>query len=233
MEFTGERVIPGKTPSRIYEDHIERYKFALEYIKNKNVLDVACGTGYGSKCLLDGGALNVTGIDVSEEAISYAKTHYNDYRLTFLQGDATKLPFPDGYFDIIVSFETIEHIPNYLEYLSEVSRVLKVGGIYIVSTPNRVVTSPSKSLYQKPDNEYHFIEFELHEFESTLKKISLNDIDFYGQRMINKLFVNNFFRVFISRIMPKIYYNAKGSSKIIKIPRLFHVPRYIIAVCKK
>lgn len=233
MEFTGERVVPGKTPLRIYEDHIERYKFAVKYVNDKCVLDIACGVGYGSKCLSNGGASRVVGVDISKEAVSYAKTNYKSINLNFLRGDATRLPFQNNYFDIVVSFETIEHIPDHRKFLAEVSRILKAGGTFIVSTPNRTVTSPSKSLYQKPNNIHHFVEYTPHEFDNILKNFSFEDIHFFGQRMIHKRMMNRFVRIFASLIKPEFYSNANGSSTLIKLPKILYVPRYVIVICKK
>ena len=73
MKFTGERVVEGLTPRRIWLDHIERYKFSNQYVDGKIVLDISCGTGYGSKILYEAGAYKVIGIDISNEAINFAQ----------------------------------------------------------------------------------------------------------------------------------------------------------------
>lgn len=232
MEFTGERVVPHKTPLRIYDDHIERYKFASKFVRDKCILDIACGVGYGSECLLKGGASLVVGVDISKEAVLYAKTYY-DTNLIFLRGDAAMLPFPNNYFDVVVSFETIEHIHYYEKYLTEVTRVLNGGGLFIVSTPNRIIASPYKSLSEKPNNKHHVVEFTINEFEHILKSFSFKDIHFYGQRMIHKFMLNKFGRIYASLIKSDIYHNANDSPKIIKISNKLYIPRYIIAICKK
>lgn len=90
MEFTGLQFIPGHTSKRIEDDHLERYKFASQFVKNKDVLDIACGVGYGTKFLKDNGALRADGVDKSLEAIDYAKTNYPADGINFFASDAVK-----------------------------------------------------------------------------------------------------------------------------------------------
>lgn len=93
LQFTGERIVPEKTPYMCFQQHINRYHFASRLVRNKEVLDIACGTGYGSDYLIKNGAESVIGVDISEEAIDYANNNYKNENLTFIIGDATKLPF--------------------------------------------------------------------------------------------------------------------------------------------
>lgn len=171
LEWTGERVVPTKTPYVTYQEHVNRYVFASKFIKDKIVLDVACGTGYGSKYLLRKGARKVVGLDISIDAIKYAKEQYNinNEGLSFVCGNAIDLPFPDNYFDVIVSFETIEHLKEYRKFLLECKRVLKDGGLFICSTPNKRVSSPHT---EKPKNPFHVKEFYPEEFNSLLAEYS-------------------------------------------------------------
>ena len=117
-------------------EHWKRYKWVAEKLKGKKVLDVACGTGYGSALL----SLNnkVTGVDISEEAIKHAKDHFEvpDFRV----GNAEKLEFEDGSFDAVVSFETIEHLDKPMEFIKEVRRVLKKDGKFYGSIPKELDT---------------------------------------------------------------------------------------------
>lgn len=119
------------------QDHLGRYAFAAEFVKEKVVLDVACGSGYGSAYLFDKGAKMVVGGDISSEAMEDARVSYVRPGVEFLLLDATKLPFADNSFEAIVSMETIEHLGQYQDYLSECKRVLKGGGVFICSTPNK------------------------------------------------------------------------------------------------
>lgn len=180
ITFTGERVIPKITPYDIYQEHIARYVFTSRFIKNKVVLDVACGTGYGTFFLSKSGVEKIIGIDISEDAIKYALTRYKGGNIEFIVGNATSLPFPDEFFDVVVSFETIEHISEYEKFLIECKRVLKNNGIFICSTPNKKVSSPNTI---KPLNPFHVKEFFPEEFEEILSR-NFEDIRLYGQHNI-------------------------------------------------
>ena len=135
MKFTGEQCVPGNTDSRIQKDHLSRYEFVKKYVKGGVVLDLACGTGYGSRMIQDFSAKRTYGMDISEEAIAYAKNNYEDGELKFILGSVDKLPFEDSFFDVIVSFETIEHLDSKKRdcFLKELHRVLKKDGFFILS----------------------------------------------------------------------------------------------------
>ena len=177
MEFTGERVVPGKTPQTIYDEHIYRYIFAASLAENKVVLDVACGTGYGAGYMADK-ASKVVGADISLEAVDYARERFcKDNKAGFICADAISLPFVDNAFDIVVSFETIEHIRQCRKFLAECRRVLKANGLLVCSTPNRRIFSPKLA---KPINTFHVKEFWPEEFYRLLSRYFVN-ITLYGQ----------------------------------------------------
>jgi ubiquinone/menaquinone biosynthesis C-methylase UbiE len=178
MEFTGERVVPGKTPQTIYDEHIYRYIFAAGLTKNKFVLDVACGTGYGAGYMAENGAGQVVGADISMAAVDYSRERFSkDNQASFICADAIRLPFADNAFDFVVSFETIEHIRQYRKFLAECRRVLKEDGSLICSTPNRRIFSPNLA---KPINTFHVKEFWPEEFHRLLRRY-FADISLYGQ----------------------------------------------------
>jgi len=182
MEFTGERVVPGKTPQEIYKEHIDRYVFSASLTGNKDVLDVACGTGYGVDYLVENGASTVTGVDVSIEAVNYAQDWFGDSeRVSFVCADGVRLPFVDYSFDVVVSFETLEHIRPYRKFLAECKRVLRDNGLLICSTPNRRVFSPSLA---RPLNPFHVKEFWPEEFRRLLSRY-FGDVSLYGQCDVN------------------------------------------------
>ena len=121
--------------------HLARYILAREHIRpGMVVLDAACGLGYGSAILATGThATRIHGVDLSENAINYARALYGatDPKLTFSAQDATRLPqLADASIDLVVSFETLEHLPNPDLLLREFARVLKPGGLFIGSVPN-------------------------------------------------------------------------------------------------
>ncbi len=236
MEFTGVRVIPGATPERVYNDHIARYEFASKFVLNKKVLDIACGTGYGSEYLKLKGAREVIGVDNSEDALLYARKHYTGDNLMFINGDVTKLDFDNDTFDMVVSFETIEHLKSYVCFLSEIYRVLKKNGILLLSSPNRLVTSPAYPKYKKiPDNKFHFVEFSLEEMRDLLST-NFHEFEFFGQHNINKVLIYPLVRKIISRVFSNkfcggIYVETKNPSveKIL----YFCLPRYFVILCRK
>lgn len=137
LEFTGERIVPGKTDEALFREHEERYVFAAKYVSGKEVLDVASGTGVGTSFLRAAGARKARGVDVDPKAIAYARARYPDCE--FEQGDAAHLRLADESVDVVVSFETLEHLNDQAKFLSECRRVLRPGGVLICSTPNRKV----------------------------------------------------------------------------------------------
>ncbi len=166
MEFTGERVIPDDIEHRhLYFEHIARYAYGRLFAQGKRILDVGCGTGYGSAYLAAQGALSVEGIDVSVEGIAYARKHFHLGNLTYQVADATRIPFSDDLFDLCVSFEVIEHIENDRAYLKEMKRVLNQNGVLILSTPNKSKSSPDS---EQPLNSFHVREYRYEDLYAVL-----------------------------------------------------------------
>lgn len=117
--------------------HIARYKFALNYAKNMNIADIASGTGYGAEILLkEGGAKTVIGVDINQDTVEYANRIHSGCGVNFICKSADKSDLSDGSVDVVVSFETIEHVTDDLKLLSEFHRILKPRGKLICSTPN-------------------------------------------------------------------------------------------------
>ena len=116
------------------------YLFAQAYCQNLTVLDAACGYGYGSRLLAET-ADSVKGVDISEQALAYATSHYAQGNLTFKKEDITVLDLPENSFDVLVSIETFEHFPPERtgHFIKAARRVLKPGGLLILSTPVREV----------------------------------------------------------------------------------------------
>ncbi|MEO5699103.1 MAG: class I SAM-dependent methyltransferase [Casimicrobiaceae bacterium] len=155
LEFTGERFIPG-TPGEIAYEHGHRYAFALRHVHGCRVLDAACGEGYGTG-LLASAAREVVGIDISSDAVAHAITTYAALgNARFEQGSVTELPLTDHSVDVVVSFETIEHLPKAEQprMLAEFARVLTDDGVLVLSSPNRARYSDARD-YRNP--------FHLHE----------------------------------------------------------------------
>jgi ubiquinone/menaquinone biosynthesis C-methylase UbiE len=165
-----------------YEDNtlkvmesISRYLFSLRFVKGKNVIDVGCGARKGPYIISEA-ASKVIGVDIIQEAIFYCTKKWPKSNIFYLPANAQLLPFKDEFFDCVLSFELIEHIDNYKNYLAEVHRILTNGGILIVSTPNRSVTSP-RGILSNPD---HVREFNLDEFKNILRNY-FPSVTLYGQ----------------------------------------------------
>lgn len=118
--------------------HLERYEFAAKYAKEKKVADIACGTGYGSRLLSEKGrALNVVGVDVSEDAVTYARKKHSPKGVKFIVAPGEKSGLATAEYDLVVSFETIEHVEDADFLIEEFARILKPGGVLICSVPNQ------------------------------------------------------------------------------------------------
>jgi len=164
-EFTGERVIPGKVDPDLWNEHIARYAFAARLARQKRVLDIGCGAGYGSAELAKVAA-HVTGVDSAQEAIAFAAQNYVSSNLEFRVASATALPFPDGAFDLVVAFELIEHLADFPSLLFESRRLLGPGGQFVVSTPNKLYYAETRQV--SGPNPFHAHEFEFDEYRTTL-----------------------------------------------------------------
>jgi 2-polyprenyl-3-methyl-5-hydroxy-6-metoxy-1,4-benzoquinol methylase len=146
----------------IYDEHIIRYELAKKFVRGKTVLDIACGSGYGSKILADAGAKKVIAIDINKETVESAKENYYHEKIKYTIGGASEIKLENKSIDIVVSFETIEHLENPEKYLSELARVIKDDGTAIISTPN-------KDIYQEK-NPFHFKEFNKDEFNNLIRR---------------------------------------------------------------
>jgi len=176
LAWTGERYLPF-VHGDIELEHLHRYAFAREFVKGKDVLDIACGEGYGSFLLADH-AKSVIGVDISDEVIRHARNKYAISNLKFEQGDCLCIPIKDNSIDIVVSFETVEHHDQHDKMLSEIKRVLRPGGILVISTPER--SQMSKISQQR--NEFHVKELSYSEFAGLLSRYFKHSI-FFGQRI--------------------------------------------------
>ena len=138
------------------------------------VLDAGCGSGYGAAYLagLDP-ALQVVGIDLSEEALAYARPRYGGPNLHFAHGDCLTLEFADGEFDLVMAFEVLEHLTEPASFLQQARRVLRPSGHLLVSTPNRRYYSEERRYV----NPFHTREYDASEFASLLE-------EFFPERVI-------------------------------------------------
>lgn len=161
-----ERWVPGFCNDRINKHHEDRYLLASKFVKDKTVLDVACGSGFGSKILTKKGvAKSVTGYDISPDSIKYALIKHRRSGIDFQQQNAETFAQPDKFYDVIVSFETIEHLKNHKQFIQQVKQSLTTDGLFIVSTP-----ISKKRTNLNPTNPYHVIEWKFADFQEYMKE---------------------------------------------------------------
>lgn len=231
LSSTGERAVRDVTPERIWSDHVARYRFCAPFVFRRRILDAACGSGFGSDILARSGAKLVVGVDVSGEAIQACAAEYAKSGTKFVQASVTDLPIATGAVDAVVSFETIEHVPRFEPVLAEFARVLPPGGILLISTPNRRLTSPLKPRTSPPDNAFHFVEFVRSEFEEALAT-HFDVMQTYGQRLnLALLFRPGVFQL-ARRLAPRLLSPERGDSAVVSIPPGFE-PRYMVFVCQR
>ena len=171
-----ERIVPDETSPGIVALHLKRYEFAAPFCRGGEVLDAGCGVGYGS-AFLGGVARRVVGIDRDEDAIAYARERYARPNVEFRVGDVLRLDFGDAGFDAVCSFETIEHVDDAGAFVAETARVLRPGGVLVVSTPRAPETAAA------PENPFHRVELARGDFEALLRR-HFGDVELYGQRRL-------------------------------------------------
>lgn len=166
----GSGILPEETPPKFFARHLSAYHFALPYVKDKNVLEVGFGDGYGAN-FLAGCARSVTAVDVLERNVTLASNKYKRQNLVFKKLSGIYLDFQDGMFDVAVSFQVIEHIKEseIVNYLNSIKRVLKKGGIFFISTLNLDKNKkPNRPYVQNP---FHVKEFTLQELDSIIRGV--------------------------------------------------------------
>ena len=181
LPVTGERFIPGEMndPATVTE-HYQRYSAALPLVKGKVVLDIASGSGYGTYFLSSAAAM-AYGVEIDQGAVDYSRERYAGSNLKYLQGSVDKIPLEDHSVDVVVSFETIEHVSAELQVrmMEEIERVLKDDGILFISSPDKRYYSEERGF----DNPYHVHELYASEFKALLEK-HFRHIAFAGQRFL-------------------------------------------------
>ncbi len=176
LPWTGERYVPGVIGD-IELEHLHRYYLARELALGKDVLDIACGEGYGSALLAEV-ARSVVGVDASEEVIRYADERYQRSNVQFKHGACGHIPLPDASIDLIVSFETIEHHDEHHEMMREFVRVLRPDGLVLISSPDKAEYSDKPQFV----NSFHVKELYFEEFQELLLNY-FGHAQFYGQRV--------------------------------------------------
>jgi len=172
------RIIPEETGRNLYLQHLKVYEFFEANAKNKQILEVGCGDGYGAAFLAKS-VNSIIAVDYEKEVVLTAQNKYKADNLKYLCMDATKLEFKDNTFDLVCSFQVIEHVPEnrLLAYLAELNRVLKPQGELYLSTLNLQKMMKNPRTYKK--NPAHCKEFEISGLEAILSAV-FNDYVIYG-----------------------------------------------------
>lgn len=179
LDFTGERFTP-ECVREIWYEHWHRYALARPLVAGRRVLDAACGEGYGSAFLAAAGARAVTGVDVDAGTIGHARRRYGDRAgLAFAHGSVADLPLADASVDVVVSFETVEHLLEQEEMVAEFDRVLAPGGCLLVSSPDRHAYNARGDGTTNP---YHVRELDRDEFTGLLRA-RFPALRLFGQRL--------------------------------------------------
>jgi SAM-dependent methyltransferase len=171
-----QRIVPDETEPGVVALHLKRYRFAEPWCSGRDVLDAACGVGYGS-AELGRSARRVLGVDVDEESIGYARSRYAGPNVEFAVMDLASLQLDDASFDVVCAFEAIEHVSDREAVLAEIARVLRPDGTFVVSTPRSDRTT------DRPENPFHMVEYAPADFERLLRGF-FGQVELYGQRRL-------------------------------------------------
>ena len=166
MEFTGERLVPGvEGLEDLYTEHVSRYMLAAALARSKRVLDVGCGCGYGTHLLALAGSAEALGIDISPEAVGFARSRYAREGLDYRTMDARKIDLA-GSFGLITCFELIEHVREDSDVVKSLARATADDGVCLISTPNADTYVAGG---EGGDNPFHCREYRRDEFEDLLR----------------------------------------------------------------
>lgn len=221
LDFDGERFTP-ECVREIWYEHWHRYAFALPLVAGKRVLDAACGEGYGSH-LLAGAAAEVVGVDIAERAIAHARARYGGQpNLRFECADAAALDFAGQRFDVIVSFETLEHLHAQEALVAGFARLLADDGILLISSPDKHTYSDLTGFR----NEFHVRELYRDEL-LTLLRPHFPNVRLYGQKLLFQS------AIWSLDAAPPTWSATTVGADARPHPGLDYAPLYFIAACSR
>lgn len=193
---------PSQESAKMVAKHLSAYEFTSDYASGKKVLEIGHGDGYGSSRMAKI-ATHVTAIDLFDQNVEAANKRYADANLSFMVMNATALEFTDETFDLIFSFQVIEHIPRQqlALYASEIKRVMKTGGVGCISTLNLKKNMKPGQDYDK--SPHHDMEFTPQEYIDFFKG-HFEDVEIYGLYPSAKLaFFERLKKSGICKLLPK------------------------------
>ena len=221
LPFTGERFDPGLSGEIVHE-HLHRYLWALQFCAGKDVLDIASGEGYGSFILAQA-ARAVTGVDLSTDAVAHAQARYQRSNLRYAEGSAEAIPLPDASVDVVVSFETLEHMHGHDAFLAGIVRVLRPGGLLVMSSPDREFYSAPGI----PPNPYHVRELTSAEFKALIGRSFPNAIYGVQKATSGSLIVAE------GPAEQRLQFHARGRDGQMKTLAGLSAPLYVVAVASQ
>lgn len=222
LKFTGER-FTLECEREIWYEHWHRYVFARELVRGKRVLDAACGEGYGSALLADV-AVEVVGVDIDRQTIEHARGRYpNRPNLRFERGDCTRLDLPRESVDVVVCFETLEHVHAQQALIDGFASALKDDGILIVSSPDRYAYSEARNF----QNEFHVRELYRQELLDLLKT-RFAHVRLLGQKL---LFQSAIWSLDGHTEQVRVHTRSQRDGRVQDGPG--YQPLYFIAVCSR
>jgi 2-polyprenyl-3-methyl-5-hydroxy-6-metoxy-1,4-benzoquinol methylase len=188
MSFISNKISNNLTGVRAninYGNPLDQFRYieVLKYTNNKTVLDIACGIGWGSYLISKSGALKCVGADISEIALNTAKENFISSNLEFVLSEENEIPLSNDTFDVVVSFETFEHLQNVDMFFEEIKRVSKNNAICFISTPNRTLFN--KNGVNTPHNPFHHREYLRDEVVTILQKSGFELVEYLGQYNTN------------------------------------------------
>ncbi len=232
---TGERILLEKETPLMIARHFCAYKFAKDFVRDKEVLDIGCGEGYGADFLANV-ARQVLGIDYDGTVVDYAKNKYHRKNLSFSVLDVKNLDSLTGKFDIICSFQNIEHIRDTQKLLSDINSLLKDNGIFICSTCNKKDASPGRDA---PFNKFHVKEYLADEFRKLLEG-NFAKVELLGlKRGFSLRFYRRLKKIGLFNFLPPVFDPVKKFYRKINYDNFFWTEKDLencldfIAVCHK
>ena len=188
LSLTGERTLPDVPAENYwYRRHLVVYEWIARRVAGQQVLDMACGEGYGS-AVLARSAASVVGLDANPEAHEHAKLRYQGGNLSFHRGLVETYGEP-GQFDAVVFLQTIEHVPDPQTVLGHFRDILVPGGTAYVSTPNLLTLAPPGA--QKSGNPWHLTEYRAEEFRQLCASV-FGSVELLGLYHARKLRVHQY-----------------------------------------
>lgn len=168
LPLTGERTVPGIAEENYwFRRHEVVYRALAHHGRGRTVLEAGSGEGYGADMIADLAA-RVIGLDYDASAAQHVVGRYP--RVRMLRGNLVQLPLVDESIDVVVNFQVIEHLWDQAQFLAEVARVLRPGGVLLISTPNRITFSPGRDT---PLNPFHTRELDAREMAHLIEESGL------------------------------------------------------------